>query len=653
MNLSAEYKRFNVPEEKKSYGGLDALTHTLVGKVYKRLFSPARFRRQAEKIYELSLELADLEDSNLMEQVESGRHQFRMKRVKRKSQFNLALARISELSYRKLGMRPFSVQIMGVLAQYHGFVIEMLPGEGKTITAAVAGVLAAWEGNPVHIVTSNDYLASRDADSMRPLFEGCNVSVSCVVAEQDQAMRHANYLCDVVYATSKELLADFLRDRTEHEQISFDRYLIEKLSPQSTRKVQVMRGLYTAIIDEADSVLADEATTPLIISAPTKNEILKEATHAAFEIASKLEIDIDYTVNHKFHEIKFTSLGEEKLSPLSDMLPAIWKSRERRDFLMKQALAAREFYKRDSHYIVNEEGECVIVDEKTGRLMKNRSWGAGLHQAVEAKEGVELTDPTETHTRMSFQRFFRLYKKLSGMSGTLQRLENELWQIYKLPTIRVPKRINNTYKLLPYLLLETAAEKWEAVVTEIISIHETSRPILVGTRTIKESEDLADLLAKSGIECVLLNALYHEEEAKIISIAGERGRITIATNMAGRGTDIILAEDVSELGGLHVISTQRHESVRVDLQLFGRAARQGQAGTVREILSIEDVVLEHLCPKLIRNFLSGIVQSYFGRVLGSKAYHHFQLVADKQSSKIRGKILEKDFSLNQMLSFSR
>jgi len=652
MNLSADFRRFNIPAERKSYKGLDALAHTLVGKVYKRLFSPARFRRQAEKIYELSLKFKDLDDEHLYEKVELSRIHFRTRKIQSKRQFNRVLAQITEVAYRTLGMRPYSVQLMGVLAQYHGFVIEMLPGEGKTITAAVAGVLAAWEGNPVHIVTSNDYLASRDAESMNSLFQQCGVTVSAITAEMNQLERYKSYLSDVIYATSKELLADFLRDQSEHSRMDFDRYLVHKLSAKTT-KMMVMRGLYTAIIDEADSVLADEATTPLIISAPTKNDALKEATRTAFEIAAQLELDLDYTAIQKFHEIKITSEGEAKLDGFVLNLPPIWKSKERREFLIHQALAAREFYKKDSHYIVNEDGEVVIVDEKTGRLMKNRSWGAGLHQAVEMKEGVDMTDPTETHTRMSFQRFFRLYKKLSGMSGTLQRLENEFWQIYKLPTIKIPKRIANTYHLLPYQIAPDIPSKWEMVIKDLREVHATGRPILVGTRTIQESEELVSLLEDTELDCILLNALHHQEEAEIIAVAGERGRITIATNMAGRGTDILLENDVVELGGLHVISTQRHESLRVDLQLFGRAGRQGQPGTVREILSIDDIVMENLCPQPIRKFLRSVVNTFWGRILSSMIYTHFQKYADRQSSNIRAKILEKDFNLNEMLSFSK
>ena len=652
MNLSSEYRRFNIPKEKDSHHGLDAWAHRLVGKFYRSLFSASRFKRQAQEIHEMSMGLKDLSDQILRENLEASRKVFRMRRINTQYQFNLALSQVAETSSRILGMRPFVVQLMGVIAQYNGFAIEMLPGEGKTITAALAGVLAAWSGDPVHIVTSNDYLASRDAQSMAPLFENCRVSVSSVTSEMDQLERRKSYNCDVVYATSKELLADFLRDQAEHSRMSFESYLIKTLGFKNP-KLQVMRGLYTVIIDEADSVLADEATTPLIISAAAKNELLMKATSKAHQIVARLQNDLHYRVNRKLHEIKITDAGSEIIDNLAAELPPIWKSKERREFLIEQAIAAKEFYHRDRHYVVTQDETVVIVDEKTGRLMKNRSWGAGLHQAIEAKEGVEMTDPTETHTRMSFQRFFRLYKKISGMSGTLQRLENEFWLIYKLPTIKIPKRIPTKYEVLPYKIAASKHEKWQLVSEEISQVRRDNRPILVGTRTIQESAELVSILRQNNIDCILLNALNHMEEASIVAAAGGAGVVTVATNMAGRGTDILLEDKVALSGGLHVISTQRHESLRVDLQLFGRAGRQGQPGTVREILSLDDIVMENLCPPQIRKLLSLILRFEVGQIVASTVYKYYQGYADRQASTIRAKILEKDFSLNDMLSFSK
>jgi preprotein translocase subunit SecA len=652
INLGSDYRRYNVPKERKSYQGLDALLHTFVGKIYKTLISPSRIRKRAEKIHQRSLELSSLSNDELNQKLQELRKQFRFNRIDTNQQFDEALSHVAEVCFRTLEMRPYAVQLMGTIAQQLGFAIQMLPGEGKTVTAALSGVLAAWTGKPCHIVTSNDYLATRDAEIMRPLYEGCFLTVGSIDGTLEQPQRKESYLCDVVYGTSNEFLADFLRDQMAVGHIDFEQYLIGKLKKVHGSSTQVMNGIHTAIVDEADSVLADEATTPLIISAPSKNDMLKQAAMQAKLISDQLEYKVHYNKLPKFQEIELTDLGKDEVYELTRPLDPIWRSEERSEFLVKQALTAREFYHRNTHYIVDDEGKIVIVDEKTGRMMESRSWGSGLHQAVEAKEGVELTDPTETHTRMSFQRFFRLYTKLSGMSGTLQALDKEFWQIYKLPTIEIPKNIPNTYDLLPYKLYSTKKQKWDAVIEDVLEVHKTGRPILIGTRSIEDSETVADMLKQKGIYGVVLNALYHKEEAEIIQDAGNLRSVTIATNMAGRGTDIKIPESVVNIGGLHVIATSRHESKRIDRQLYGRAARQGQPGTVQPIISLEDELLESFCPEWIRNSLKVVLGFPLGKQICSLIYFYYQYKAEGFSSKIRSKILEKDFSLNDMLSFT-
>ena len=652
INLAVEHQKYSIPKEKKSYTGLDEILHTLIGRFYKALISPKRLYLQAEKIHSLSLEYANLSTDQISSMLLNSKSLFRLNRVHSENELNQAVALVADIACRTLGMRPHIVQLMGVLAQSKNFAIEMLPGEGKTITAAISGVLAAWTGFPCHIVTSNDYLAQRDAKIMQPLYSGCGVSVSAVASEMLPEERRAAYKSMVVYATSKELLADFLRDQMKRENFSINQFLLDKLSHKFSVEEPVMRGLHTAIVDEADSVLADEATTPLIISVPTKNELLKEASLIAGNLTKLLQKDKHFIVYEKFREVVLSKEGEEWLETHKTSFPEAWEIKSRREFLIRQALIAREFYHNHKQYIIDEEGKIVIVDEATGRLMPMRSWGAGLHQAIEAKEGLTLTDPTETHTRMSFQRFFRLYSRLSGMSGTMQNLHSELWHIYKLSTIRIPKRVPNTYDLLPAKILPTTAAKWQAVCKNIQEIHPTGRPILVGTKSIDESEHLATLLQSMGIDCTLLNALHHDKEAEIIALAGKQGNITIATNMAGRGTDILISDEVVSLGGLHVISTQRHESSRVDLQLYGRTARQGQPGTVIPILSLEDFILKQHCPKVLYSILQKTVETPAGRLLALFTYTLIQKRTEKSSSSIRRKILEKDFSLNDMLSFA-
>lgn len=653
IDLAFEYRRFTIPKEKKSLEGLDAVLHTCVGKVYKTLTNPRKLRRQSEKVYTLSLNHADLSDKQLKKKLREWRKAVRFGKLDTDKQLSEALSYIAEACVRTLNMRPYAVQLMGAIAQYNNFAIQMLPGEGKTITATLAAILMAWLGKPCHVATSNDYLAKRDSIIMSTLYEFCDVSVGHVIGDMESDDRKQNYLKDVVYTTSKELLADFLRDQMHDTEVTdFNKSLIRGISGKRLSSKKVMRGLFSAIIDEADSVLADEATTPLIISAPSKNEMLRDATTIAKSMADNLIADIHYEVDRKFHDIKILDEGDAKLDKLAVDLPPMWSSFARREFLIKQALIAREFYSNNSQYVINEEGEVIIVDEKTGRMMPGRSWGAGLHQAVEAKEDLELSNPTETHTRMSFQRFFRLYTNLSGMSGTLQKLENEFWYIYKLPTIKIPKNVPTTYTLLPYELYSTVEEKWEAVVRNVKNIHALGRPILIGTRSIEESHDLSNRLKTHGLDGTVLNALYHEEEAAIVELAGDRGKITIATNMAGRGTDIKMQPDIIALGGLHVISTQRFDSRRVDLQLYGRAARQGQPGSVQPILSLDDELFVQLCPKWLHKFLKDSVHTSIGRILTSLVYSRFQARSENLSSKMRKKILQKDFSLNEMLSFS-
>lgn len=652
QELVQGYKRYNIPVEKKSLSGLDAVLNTLVGRVYKRLISPRKLRKMGERALALSLDAQKLSESQLSENLSVCRQKFRMGRKISDQELCFALGLITEAAFRSLGMRPYAVQLMGVLAQYRGFAIEMKPGEGKTITAAMSGVLAAWLGKPCHIITSNDYLAGRDAVTMEPLFTLCNVTVGVITGEMEENKRALNYGMDIVYATGKELLADFLRDQMHTTILSYDSFVLHGLTGRSGGKMQVMRGLYTAIVDEADSVLSDEATTPLIISTPTGNEILNEATLVAKQLAGEIKEGDHYKPYPRFNTVELTKEGEDLIGRQVHKIPPMWRTPGRREFLFKQAIIARDFYRKDNQYVVDEEGKVIIVDEKTGRIMVNRSWGAGLHQAIEAKEGVEFSEATETHTRMSFQRFFRLYRHLSGMSGTLQSLDKELWQIYRLPTIRIPKRINNSYKLRAVKFVPSDEEKWLAVQADIINVHKSGRPILVGTRSIEESEKLAMVLRQEGMVCSVLNAVHHEEEAAIIADAGQADCITIATNMAGRGTDIIIPEEVVRLGGLHVIATQKHESIRVDLQLFGRAARQGQPGTVQPIVCLDDYILKQLCPEKMRLWLKKYFYIYPVRLFALLIYLYIQHKSEKIGAKVRSKILGKDFSLNDMLSFA-
>jgi preprotein translocase subunit SecA len=414
-----------------------------------------------------------------------------------------------------------------------------------------------------------------------------------------------------------------------------------------------MRGLHTAIVDEADSVLIDEAVTPLIISSPRENELLKESVSTAQEIAGQLQPDEDFKLNLRYREVELTREGRERLDSICIGLPGFWRGTQRREEIIRQALLAREFFHRDRQYVVQDQ-KVVIVDESTGRQMPQRTWRQGLHQAIEAKEGLPVSNPSETIARLSFQRFFRCFHRLSGMTGTAREAAGEFWQIYKLPVVVIPTNKPCVREQWPDRIFGDADRKWSAIVEEVERIHALGRPILVGTRSVKASEHLASLLAERGLEFRVLNAVRHKEEAAIIAMAGQPGRITIATNMAGRGTDIILGDGVAAKGGLHVLATERHDSGRVDRQFFGRAGRQGDPGSAQAFVSAEDELARRYLPAtvhqmLVRSLKNGSAKRpMFARAAFAAAQRKAQSLAFKQ----RSAVLRADTWLDEALSFA-
>jgi len=653
INLSEAYRQVNLTEEEKPLGGFDAF----ISEGARRISSlyPHRFilLSEAKKIDKLSLTYSLLNDEQFAQKILDIRQKVKLSTGKNRQKIvRHAFAIICEASFRSLNIRPYRVQICGALAMYYNFIIQMYTGEGKTITAGLTAILQAWQGKPCHVVTSNDYLALRDTQTLEPFYTLCGLSVGFIDGEMKKEERRFNYKKSIVYATSNEILADFLRDQMEENyRENFNDLLLQKLKKEEDNN-SVLQGLYNIIIDEADTLLADEATTPLIISLPKENKPFMEAIVSMKNVAQRLVLKEHYNLNNKYNEVYLTSEGEMLIETLTKELSPLWTSKNRREYLVKQALIAREFYLKGVHYVIVDE-KLIIVDEKTGRLMPNRSWGNGLHQAVESKEGIPLSKPTETHIKMSFQRFFRFYKNVSGMSGTLQKLESEFWYIYKLKIMKIPKRIANNYRILKEKIVENKAKKWLVVVEEIGKIHKNKQPILVGTRTVEDSENLSKELTLLSISHQVLNALYHQEEAGIIAQAGKVGMVTIATNMAGRGTDIKVQEDALALGGLHIIATERHDSERVDMQLFGRTARQGQVGTVQRIVSLEDDLLVNKSSKWLLKYFNNYLSSFFGKHLILFFYKRIQQKSDKRASHIRKEILNNDFSAMSMLSFSK
>ncbi len=650
-----DYRRTDHRQPTKPLQGLDARVNSCIGAFQRRGKHLADLDRQATAVDAQAAQWIEMEDAALQARLLEIRDQFRRGKVSDELLCS-ALAGIREASDRTLGLRPFHVQLMGALALHRGYLAEMATGEGKTLTAGLAGVLAGWTRRPCHIVTVNDYLVERDAAWLRPLYHFCGVRVGCVTAAMEAADRQKGHGCDVTYTTSKELLADFLRDRLRFGPLANPtRRLVRRmLAPQAAAQDGiVLRGLHTAIVDEADSLLIDEAVTPLIISATHENDLLKQAGRIAQQIVAELVRETDYTINLRYKEIELTEEGRRKIEARATSLPGLWRGSDRRQELLKQALVAREFFLRDKHYII-AEGKIVIVDEFTGRPMPQRTWREGMHQAIEAKEGLAISDPSETIARLSFQRFFRCFHRLSGMTGTAREAAGEFWQAYKLPVVTIPTNRPCIRQQWPDRHFATDELKWHALVAEIARLHATGRPLLVGTRSVFASERLAALLEERGIEFKILNASRLKEEAEIVALAGEPGRITIATNMAGRGTDIKLGHGVAALGGLHVIATERHESGRVDRQLFGRAARQGDPGSAQAFVSAEDELIRRHLPKSAQELLRRSLRGQLPRSesLVRAAFHLAQRKAQRLAYKQRQSVLRTDTWLEEALSFA-
>ena len=651
-----DYRRTDHPVPGKPLSGLDAWTNSLLGFYRRRARVVANLERKALEVDALARRWQPVRDHVLQTKLAELRQEFRRRPHHPELPLTETLAVVREAADRQVGLRPFTVQLMGAVALHQGYLAEMATGEGKTLTAGLAAVLAGWTALPCHIITANDYLVQRDAEWLRPLYRFCGLTVGFVTGDMTPADRRSGYGADITYATSKEIVADFLRDRLHlgPRQNASRRLLESLLAPQVLARADlVMRGLHTAIVDEADCLLIDEAVTPLIIASPQKNSELQEAAQLAQAMVSPLQPDRDYTVDTRHREIELTDTGRKQIAAFDGALPPLFRSMNRRQELVRQALVAQEFFHPGKQYALME-GKVVIVDEFTGRLMPQRTWRAGLHQAIEAKEGLPITDPTETLARLSFQRFFRLFRRLSGMTGTAREAAGELWQLYRLPVVPIPTNKPCLRRVEPDRFFAAAAAKWKAIVEDILRLHQTGRPVLVGTRSILASERLAAQLRPLGLDFQLLNAIHHREEAQIVAAAGQPGKITIATNMAGRGTDIRLGAGVASQGGLHVIATERHEARRIDRQLFGRSARQGDSGSAQAYTSLEDELVQRYLPGVIRRQLQSTLRSGApgARRLAGAAIVMAQKRAEKHAYRQRCAVLKLDTWLEDALSFA-
>jgi len=479
-----------------------------------------------------------------------------------------AFAVVREAAHRVLGERPFDTQLMGGIVLHQGKIAEMRTGEGKTLVSTLPAYLNALAGKGVHIVTVNDYLAKRDSAWMGQIYEFLGLTVGAITHDTSPGERQAAYAADITYGTNNEFGFDYLRDNMA-----------------GAKEEQVQRGLAFAIVDEVDSILIDEARTPLIISAPDEESTQHYKQFAA--LVPQLTKEVDYTTDEKQKSAVLTEAGIEKIEKLLGIGDIYESGNILLAHHIEQALRAQALYKKDVDYVV-KDGEVVIVDEFTGRLMQGRRYSEGLHQAIEAKEGVEVKRESKTLATITFQNYFRLFDKLGGMTGTAKTEEEEFWKIYGLEVVVIPTNRPMVRADLNDLIYINERAKFQATVKEIQRRYEIGQPVLVGTIAIEKSELLSNMLKVEGVPHNVLNAKHHEKEAEIVKDAGQKGMVTIATNMAGRGTDIKLGEGVKELGGLHIIGTERHESRRIDNQLRGRAGRQGDPGSTQFFVSLED-----------------------------------------------------------------
>ena len=568
-----------------------------------------------------------------------------------------SFALVREVAARTLGQRHYDVQLMAAWALVQGRLAEMATGEGKSLTATLAASTVALAGIPVHIITVNDYLATRDAQAMAPLYQFLGLSIGTVVQGVPSEARRQAYACDITYCTNKDLAFDYLRDRVALAKNGGRLSMaVDALrgGPAAAPSL-LLRGLFYAIVDEADSVFIDEARTPLILSANVDGQHELEMHQTALAFARRLQGTQDYRFDERERHIELSDSGKARLAELAAQHLGVWTSLRGRHELVTQALSALLLFHLDKQYVVTE-GKVQIVDEFTGRIMPDRSWERGLHQMIEAKEGCQLSARRETLARITYQRLFRRYVRLAGMTGTAREVASEVWAVYGLPSVTIPLNRPLRRRHIARRLYATGAQRWRAVADAVLRVSQReARPVLIGTRSVAASEQLSQVLSARGIAHALLNAKQDQDEADVVAAAGVAGRVTVATNMAGRGTDIKLDAEVAARGGLHVILTECHGSGRIDRQLFGRCARQGDPGSCETIVALDDEIFRvHAAPLVALGQRLGLARE--GRCgpawLLAALRWLAQARAERQDSRIRRATLKMDRRLEKTLAFT-
>jgi preprotein translocase subunit SecA len=635
--------------------GLDELAHRTVVRAGHRVKTSRLYRRRfLAQVNSIGAEFIDLSGRELNRKALELRQAF-MQRGLVDELVVPTFALVREFAGRALKMRHYDSQVLGGWVMLNGMIAEMETGEGKTLTATLPACVAAMAGIPVHVITVNDYLAQRDAELMAPLYKLLGITVGTITeADTEPEARRAAYACDVTYCTNKQLTFDYLRDRVQmgHRQSDLQR-MVDGLREGSQGSPLLLRGLCFAIVDEADSVLIDEARTPLILSRPVAGMFDDDTYRQALELAGKLAAGADYDVNEQQRGVVISDRGKNRLDEIAAEMPELWARRRHRELLVEQALCATHLYIRDRDYLVRD-GKVQIIDDNTGRVMADRSWEMGLHQMVEAKENCEITPARESLAKITYQRFFRRYLRLGAMSGTAAEVGGELWSVYGLRVVKVPshkplRRIAGPCRIYP-----SADEKWTKVVARVRQLNGLQRPVLIGTRSVAASEHLSGLLNEAGLAHKVLNARNDAEEADIVATAGQAGRIVVATNMAGRGTDISLGAGIPELGGLHVIATERNEARRIDRQLFGRCGRQGDPGSFEAILSLEDELISLYAPRPLKHLLRILLRhdNPLGQRFGAGAMRLAQRILEKRHARVRRELIKLDQRLGDVLAFT-
>ncbi len=652
---SLEMIRSHGPEPRDSW--LDKAGHFAFSLASRARSPVQRLANQADVVLEQVAPLKELSEDALRTELEVCAKECRLLALTHQSETVPAqlkgLAAVAEAVNRVHGFYPHKEQIMGAIALLKGQMAEMATGEGKTITAAIAAIVAAWRGLPVHVVTANDYLAKRDAEGGEKLFSFCHVSVSYLDGEMQPAARASAYSHDVVFSTAKELLGDYLRDGLSLGKLpSANEFALQQARESSgaSGHSTVMRGIYQAIVDEADSVLIDEAVTPLIISQQHPDNLLEQAAHEAVRIAQMLTPATDFQIASALRHVELTSQGRQQIAQITREFSSFWRRHDRAEELVQMALYATKLLVLNQHYVI-EEGKIILVDELTGRLARQRTLSLGLQQILEASQGLKVSDPSQVSARLSFQRFFRRFSRVGGMTGTAQEARGEFSRVYRLFTLAIPTHRPVQRQMLPTQLCQTDEEKFQAISKSAIELIAQGRAVLIGMRSVKSSEDLYRHIKdrSPGLEIELLHAVNHVKESAIVARAGQLGALTIATNMAGRGTDIVLDPAVREAGGLHVIIGESNEYARIDRQLIGRCARQGDPGSFQRFVSFEEELISRFLPKAMIPFWRWLSLKWpdKGEFFARSFLRLAQMRAERLSFRQRANILKQDIELDR------